>query len=107
MAPPVAAALLAKAAKSRKPVLVAAAVILLLRSRLFTIPKDVVRSLRTVAYGPRLSKEELEKVLQQVYVDGPDGTKKLQVPYRDRLSEVRGYFSLLWTTSGLTMCCYR
>ncbi|KAH8097062.1 ABC transporter transmembrane region 2-domain-containing protein [Cristinia sonorae] len=83
-----AAALLARATKSRRPIFVALAVILLLRSRLLTLPKDVVRNLRRVAYGPPLSQDEMVQVLQQVYLDGPDGTKTLLVPYRDRVSEV-------------------
>lgn len=83
------AALLVRAAQSRRPILVALAVVLLLRSRLLTLPKDIIRNLRTAAYGRRLTQDELTQALQQVYVDEPDGTKKLIVPYRDRVSEVR------------------
>ncbi|THH32565.1 hypothetical protein EUX98_g1608 [Antrodiella citrinella] len=83
-----ASVVLARAAQSRRPLLVALAVVLLLRSRLLHLPKDVVRNLSSAAYGKKLSQEELSQVLQQVYVDGPDGTKTLLVPYRDRVSEV-------------------
>lgn len=85
---PAGAALLSGAARSRRPILIALAVVILLRSRLLSLPKDAIRNLRTVAYGKRLSEEELTEVLQQVYVDGPDGTRTLLVPYRDRISEV-------------------
>ena len=87
----VAAALFAQATKSRRPIFVALAVLLLLRSRALTLPKDVIRNLRSAAYGRRLSQDELAEVLQQVYIDQPDGTKKLFVPYRDRVSEVSLY----------------
>lgn len=72
----------------RNPTLVLLSVILLLRSRLLSIPKDAVEKLKAVASKPRLSPDELNQALQQVYVNEPDGTKTLLVPYRDNVSEV-------------------
>lgn len=60
----------------------------LLRSRLISIPKDLVERLRAVTSGTKLDAQELLSVLQQIYVTEEDGSKTLLVPYQDRVSKV-------------------
>jgi ATP-binding cassette subfamily D (ALD) long-chain fatty acid import protein len=73
---------------SRAPLIVLLATILLLRSRLISIPKDALTKLKSVAQGKRLSPEELVEALKQIYVNEDDGSKTLLVPYRDSVSKV-------------------
>lgn len=73
---------------SRAPLIVLLATILLLRSRLISIPKDALAKLKSVAQGKRLSQEELVEALKQIYVNEDDGSKTLLVPYRDSVSKV-------------------
>ncbi|KAK7683183.1 hypothetical protein QCA50_013856 [Cerrena zonata] len=72
----------------RNPTLVLLAVLLILRSRVLSLPKDTVEKLKTVASKPKLSPEQLSEALQQVYVNESDGSKTLLVPYRDSVSKV-------------------
>ena len=58
--------------------------------------KDAIASLRQATQHltnnfqirRKLTKEELAKVLQQVYIDEPDGSQTLLVPYRERVVKV-------------------
>lgn len=75
--------------KARSSVLVALFTLLLLRGRIADLPKAVLARLRSVAARPEVSQEELAQALQQVYIDEPDGSKTLLVPYKGRISKVR------------------
>ncbi|KAF9465113.1 ABC transporter transmembrane region 2-domain-containing protein [Collybia nuda] len=77
-----------KAHGSRKQLIVIVATALLLRSRLLSLPKEVLAKLSKVSGGKRLSPQELADALQQVYVTEKDGSKTVLVPYRDRISKV-------------------
>ncbi|KAI0088220.1 ABC transporter transmembrane region 2-domain-containing protein [Irpex rosettiformis] len=73
----------------RKSLLVALAVLLLLRSRLLEIPQEaLVKSLQRRGLGRKLSTEELSQTLQQLYIKGKDGSKTLLVPYQSGISKV-------------------
>jgi len=82
---------------NRRPIILAFFVLLLLRSRAVTLSKDALTSLRNSitnltsirAKKRKLTPDELAKVLQQVYIDEPDGSKTLLVPYRERVVKVR------------------
>lgn len=81
---------------TQQPVVLAFLVLILLRSRTITLSKDAVQLLRRKAQEllafkrkTKLTKDELEKVLQQVYVDEEDGSHTLLVPYRERMVKVR------------------
>lgn len=74
--------------QSRRPLLLALVVVLLLRSRLISAPKEALLRLRSAAYKSRLSPEELSEALQQVYITEPDGSKTILVPHRDSISKV-------------------
>ncbi|KAJ3987046.1 ABC transporter transmembrane region 2-domain-containing protein [Lentinula detonsa] len=63
-------------------------VLLILRSRLITLPKDSLERLRDATAGKRLSAAELTEILQQIYVKESDGSRTLLVPYRNRLAKV-------------------
>jgi hypothetical protein len=74
---------------SRTPLLVALASLLVLRSRILSLPKDILLKLKVATRGKPLKPEELARVLQQVYVLREDGGETLLVPVRDRyVSEV-------------------
>ncbi|KAF8970375.1 ABC transporter transmembrane region 2-domain-containing protein [Flammula alnicola] len=80
---------------TQRPVVLAFLILVLLRSRTFTLPKDVIQSLRqkvqhltTLKLKRKLTKDELAKVLQQVYIDEADGSHTLLVPYRERMIKV-------------------
>ncbi|KAF5390076.1 hypothetical protein D9757_003756 [Collybiopsis confluens] len=62
-------------------------VLLILRSRLITLPKDTLERLQDATAGKRLSPDELTAILQQVYVKESDGSKTLLVTYRNRLAK--------------------
>ncbi|KAF8156895.1 ABC transporter transmembrane region 2-domain-containing protein [Crassisporium funariophilum] len=79
----------------RRPLVLAFLILLLLRSRVVTGTQSVLGALksRKDALGSlrkkkKLTKEELAKVLQQVYVDEEDGSKTLLVPYQERVIRV-------------------
>lgn len=61
--------------------------IILLRSKLVSIPEEILSKLNIVSKGKRLTPDELSDVLQQLYIKEPDGTKTLLVPYRDTVSK--------------------
>lgn len=61
--------------------------IILLRSKLVSIPEEILSKLNLVSKGKRLTPDELSDVLQQLYIKEPDGTKTLLVPYRDTVSK--------------------
>lgn len=80
-------------------------VLLILRSRIITLPKEFLERcrskhcfllirfwsssrIRDVTTGKRLSAVELISILQQVYVKEPDGSKTLLLTYRNRLQTV-------------------
>lgn len=67
---------------SRSSLLVVAATLLLLRSRL-------ISSLPSLDGPRRLSQKELDDAQQQLYFDEPDGSKRLLVPHRGNIAEVR------------------
>jgi len=82
---------------SKQPnVLVLLSLILLLRSRIITGPKDLLRTLSRVRLGKDLSPSELAEALQQLYVEQPDGTRNLLVPFRKSVSKVCSIFVFLW-----------
>jgi hypothetical protein len=87
-------------ASTRTPLLVLLATLLLLRSRLFSGPRELLSKLKAVTRGKRLTPEELAQVLEQVYVKQPDGSKLLLVPVKDTyVSEVRlfgNYSTFVW-----------
>lgn len=87
-------------AQQRTPLLVVLATVLLLRSRLVSVPKNALLALKSVAGQGRLSKEELDKAQQQLYVKNEDGTTSLLVPYRGRVSKV-SYFSIQFQVFAL------
>ena len=68
--------------------LILLSLIILLRSRIITGPRDLFRTLSRVGVSKHLSPSELSQVLQQLYVEEPDGTRKLLVPFRDSISKV-------------------
>ncbi|KAJ3936183.1 MAG: ABC transporter transmembrane region 2-domain-containing protein [Lentinula lateritia] len=63
-------------------------ILLILRTRLITLPKDSFERLRNATAGKRLSAAELTAVLQQIYIKERDGSKTLLAPYRNRLAKV-------------------
>ncbi|KAJ3503896.1 hypothetical protein NLJ89_g8229 [Agrocybe chaxingu] len=79
---------------NRRPFVLAFLVFLLLRSRTFTLSRDALVSLKNSVSSKcpsrkkKLSQDELARVLQQVYIDEPDGSKTLLVPYRERVIKV-------------------
>ena len=91
---------------SKRPVVLVFLVLLLLRSRALSLPKDAIASLRrgksyltNFQRRRKLTKEELAKVLQQVYIDEPDGSQTLLVPYRERVVKVRDVIRTNLSTS--------
>ena len=95
---------------AKRPVVLAFFVLLLLRSRTLSLSKVAIATLRegtqylsTFRRKRKLTKEELARVLQQVYIDEPDGSQTLLVPYRERVVKVRDVvpttFTLDLTTS--------
>ena len=81
---PAAPPLLGIPAKYNTAIVVLAASVLLLRSRL------TPDSIPSLSRGPKLTKEELAEVEQQIYVDVADGagSKELLVPFKGRVSKV-------------------
>lgn len=81
---------------ARRPLILAFFVLILLRSRSISLSKDALHLLRnsftsSTNLGPsraKVDQEELDRVLQQVYIDEPDGSKTLLVPYRERIVKV-------------------
>lgn len=61
-----------KAPGSRKPLIIILATVLLLRSRLLSLPKKALSKLPKVSGGQKLSQQELADALQQVYVTEED-----------------------------------
>ncbi len=79
--------------QSRRPLLLALTVVLLLRSRLINGPKEALLKLRSATYRRKLSPEEFSQALQQVYVNEADGSKTILVPHRNSISKVRQWSS--------------
>ena len=69
--------------------LVILSLLILLRSRIITGPRDLFRTLSRVGFSKDLSPTELSQALQQLYVEEPDGTRQLLVLFRDNISKVR------------------
>src|SRR5579863_2317224 len=74
---------------SRPNILVLLSLFLLLRSRVITGPRDLVRALSRVGLSSNSSPTELANALRQLYVEERDGTRKLLVPFRNSISKVR------------------
>lgn len=81
---------------TKRPVVLSFFILLLLRSRTLSLTKGAIATLRegtqylsTFQRKRKLTKEELAKALQQVYIDEPDGSQSLLVPYRERVVKVR------------------
>lgn len=77
--------------KSRKPLIVLLAAILLLRSRLLSLPSGALKRIPVVLRKGHLSQEELNEILQRVYETEEDGSKTVLVPYRNQVTKVRAY----------------
>ncbi|KAH9036877.1 ABC transporter transmembrane region 2-domain-containing protein [Lactarius pseudohatsudake] len=74
---------------STKPqILVLVSLALLLRTRIITGPRDLVHKLSHVGFSTELSLSELNQALQQLYVEGSDGTRQLLVPFKNSISKV-------------------
>ena len=74
---------------SKPNILVLVSLFLLLRSRIITGPRDLVRALSSVGLSNNSSPTELANALRQLYVEERDGTRKLLVPFRNSVSKVR------------------
>ncbi len=75
---------------STKPhILVLVSLALLLRTRIVAGPRDLVHKLSHVGFSTELSPSELNQALQQLYIEGSDGTRQLLVPFRNSISKVR------------------
>lgn len=75
---------------STKPhIIVLVSLALLLRTRIITGPRDLVHKLSHVGVSTELSPSELNQALQQLYVEGSDGTRKLLVPFNNNISKAR------------------
>lgn len=78
---------------SRPNIIVLLSLLFLLRSRIITGPRDLVRALSRVGLSKDPSPSELAHALQQLYVEDPDGTRKLLVPFRKSISKVHTVIS--------------
>lgn len=78
---------------SRPNIIVLLSALFLLRSRIITGPRDIIRALTGVGLSKDSSPSELAHALQQLYVEDPDGTRKLLVPFRKSISKVRPVIS--------------
>src|SRR5260221_10411895 len=78
---------------SRPNITVLLSVVFLLRSRIVTGPRDLIRALSRVGLSKDPSPSEFAHALQQLYVEDPDGTRKLLVPFRKSISKVRPVIS--------------
>ncbi len=67
--------------------LVLLSLLILLRTRIITGPRDLFRALSRVGFSKDLSPSELSQALQQLYVEEPDGTRQLIIPFRDSISK--------------------
>lgn len=91
-------AALAAMTQRRRPIVVALATLLILRSRMLELPDELISKLfSSAASGKQTSPEELARAVQQLYLKQPDGTKTLLVPYQGGISKVYilSSFSLL------------
>lgn len=80
--------------------LVLLSLLLLLRTRVITGPRDLVHALSRVRLSKDSSPSELAKALQQLYVEEPDGTRNLLVPFRNTISKVRPIIAFAPRTHG-------
>jgi ATP-binding cassette subfamily D (ALD) long-chain fatty acid import protein len=69
--------------QTRKQILILLASALLLRSAFASGPQYILSKLKVAARRKRLSPQQLEQALQQIYVKAEDGSKTLLVPYED------------------------
>ena len=74
--------------RQKRSLLTLLSVVLLLRSRLITGPRDALLALKRAAGIQKPTPEELERARQQLYRKNQDGTKNVLITYRDRISEV-------------------
>jgi len=79
--------------QSRPKIIVLLSVFFLLRGRIITGPRDLIRALTRVGLSKDPSSSELAHALQRLYVEDPDGTRKLLVPFRKSISKVRSVVS--------------
>lgn len=89
----------------RSAIVLTTLALLVLRGRLLQLPQEVLTSMLVrTRRGDRVTQQELDRALQQVYEKAPDGTKILLVPHRQRISKVCqpcfGTVTLLLTCSG-------
>ena len=82
---------------SKLNVIVPLSLFFLLRSRIITGPRDLIRALSRVGLSKQSSPSELAQALQQLYVEDSDGTRKLLVPFRQSISKVH---------PATTLTCY-
>lgn len=74
----------------RRTVTLAVVTLLVLRARLLQLPREVLTGILDRASSKeKSSQDELEKALQQVYVQEKDGSKTVLVPYKQGVSKVR------------------
>jgi ATP-binding cassette subfamily D (ALD) long-chain fatty acid import protein len=87
----------------RRPLVLAALIVVFLRSRLGSIGKEGLDAVKERVVGKgkgrvggKMDKEESLKVLQKIYEEDPkdEETKVLLVPYRDRVTKVGPIVSL-------------
>ena len=75
---------------STKPhILLLVSLAFLLRTRIVSGPRDLIHKLTNVGVSTELSPSELNQALQQLYVDGSDGTRQLLVPFNNSISKAR------------------
>lgn len=73
---------------SKPRLLVLVSLLLLLRGRVITGPREIIQKLCQVSFRRNLSPSELAQALQQLYVQEPGGTRQLLVPFRNSISKV-------------------
>ena len=73
----------------RHAITLAALSVLVLRGRLLQLPQELVATiLDKTSHKHRVSKEEVEQAIQQLYEKGPDGSKLVLVPHAQGISKV-------------------
>lgn len=78
--------------RQKRSLLTLLSVVLLLRSRLITGPRDAFLVLKRAAGIREPTPEELEQARQQLYRRNQDGSKNVLITYRDRISEASPAF---------------
>ena len=74
----------------RRAVTLAVVALLVLRARLLQLPQEVLTGILTRAGSrEKVSQDDLQYALQQVYVKDQDGNKSVLVPHSKGVSKVR------------------